>query len=249
MKRTSASARLGLAALLTVLYVDSSHALGPRYEEAAVEQGGVIVGVVKFDGQIPKPKTLKVKTDDKICHKEPILSEELVVSEDGKVQWAVASIKKIRQGKAFPIEDPDNPVSFDQRGCRFAPHVVVVPRGRPLRILNSDGILHNVHLLTKKNQFFNKAMPGQVKHLDVSFKRAERIPVKCDVHAWMKGWIIVAEHPYYAVTGSDGSFRLEDVPAGTHKVEIWHETLGKQVKEVIVKAGEEARVEFVLKKK
>ncbi len=249
MKQKNAWMRVGLVAFLTLLLMNSTPALGQRYKGAPVEQGGVIVGVVKFDGKAPKAKTLKVKTDDKICHEEPILSEKLVVSEDGKVQWAVASIKKIRQGKAFPEADPDKPVALDQKGCRFVPHVVVIPQKQKLRILNSDGVLHNVHLLTKKNQFFNKAMPGQVKHLDVSFKRAERIPVKCDVHAWMRAYIIVAEHPYYAVTGSDGSFRLEDVPPGTHKIEIWHETLGKQVKEVTVKAGEEASVEFVLEKK
>ncbi len=84
--------------------------------------------------------------------------------------------------------------------------------------------------------------------MDVSFYRKERIRVGCDVHKWMGAWIVVAEHPYYAVTGKDGTFRLDNVPAGTHTVKIWHEKLGKQEKEVTVTAGEETHVEFVCKR-
>ncbi len=96
-----------------------------------------------------------------------------------------------------------------------------------------------------KNETVNKAMPAPVKKLDVSFDRKERIRVGCDVHKWMGAWIIVTEHPYYAATGKDGTFRFENVPVGTHTVRIWHEKLGKQEKEVTVTAGEETQVEFV----
>ncbi len=243
--------RISALVLLCVLWVSWLVAQPAPGQEARLEVSkdtGTVIGVVRFDGEVPKPQTLKVTVADKACHQGPMYSEKLVVSKDKKIQWAVASIKKIEGGKSFSEGDTDNPVTLDQKGCRFIPHVVICPKGRPLQILNSDGILHNVHTMARKNQPFNRGMPGRVKKIDVTFKRAERFPVKCDVHDWMGAWVIVADHPYYAVTGSDGTFKLDQVPAGTHTVQIWHETLGTQEKEVTVKAGEETQVEFVLKK-
>ncbi len=246
--RTSKLMPLVAAGLMYGFWADGVDAKGKRYEAADVENGGTIVGVVRFDGKVPTRTALKVNTSDKPCHREPILSEDLVVSDDKGVQWAVASIKGIKHGKPFPQEDPANPIQLDQQGCRFKPHVVLAPRGQTLKILNSDGVLHNVHTHAKKNRAFNKAQPAKVKQFDASFKRAERIRVSCDVHNWMSAWIVVTGHPYHAVTGSDGTFRLEDVPPGTHVVEIWHETLGTQTKELMVSPGAETRVEFVLTK-
>ena len=249
MNRRKTVTWTGLAVPLLLSCAVSLGATGPTYKEVELKESGTIVGVVTFNGAIPKPAVLEITGDDKICHEQPILSEDLVVSDDRKVKWAVVTLKGLRRGKAFPKEDPDNPIVFDQKGCRFDPHVVVVPAGRKLQIRNSDGILHNVHPLPKKNAAFNKAMPPQVKTLDAKFKRRERIPVKCDVHPWMRGWIIVVDNPYHAVTDSDGSFRMDKVPVGKHKLEVWHETLGKQVIEVHVEAGKEARVEFVFEVK
>ncbi|MCH7813622.1 MAG: carboxypeptidase regulatory-like domain-containing protein [Planctomycetes bacterium] len=243
MKKTFRWMTMSTVALLCGPYASPLHA---GYEETELQESGTIVGVVSFEGAVPKPKTLTITTQDPPCHKDPIPSEALVVSQDKKVQWAVASIKKIASGKPLPPEDPDNPVVLDQQGCRFHPHVVVVPKRRTLRIFNSDNILHNVNIRARKNQPLNRGMPAKVKQMDVSFKRPEKIRVSCDVHDWMGAWIVVAEHPYYAVTGSDGTFRLENVPVGIHTVQIWHETLGKQEQEVVVKAGEETRVEFVM---
>jgi plastocyanin len=258
---------IGLTALLCGLVVAPPAAESKeRYQEVELEESGTIVGTVSFDGSVPKPKKLEVTTEDQACHRGPIYGEDLVVSDDKKIKWAVASIKKIKQGKPFPKgplgpvparmaekgssgDDSTPAVGLDQNGCRFDPHVVLVPERQNMRLFNSDGILHNVHTYAKFNKPLNKSMPGSMTEMDVSFKRRERIRVKCDIHKWMGGWIVVAEHPYYAVTGSDGVFRLESVPVGTHKVEVWHETLGKQAKEVAVKAGAETRLEFVFKKK
>ena len=219
------------------------------YKVTDVKDGGAIVGTVRFEGEIPKRRRLKITGADKPCHAKPIPNDDLVVSKDGKIRWAVVSIRKLVQGKDFPQADPQNPVVLDQQGCRFRPHVVVVPQNQPLKILNSDGVLHNVHLFAKKNEPFNRSMPGRMKELVVTFDRAERIRVGCDVHKWMGGWIVVAKHPYYAVTGKDGTFRLENVPAGTYTLQVWHEKLGKQEREVTVSPGADAEIEFVLKKK
>ncbi|MCH7839591.1 MAG: carboxypeptidase regulatory-like domain-containing protein [Planctomycetes bacterium] len=248
MRRTTLLMQVIAVGLMFGFGADRVDAKGKRYEEANVEDGGTIVGVVRFEGKVPARKTLKVTTEEEPCHRGPILSEELVVSDEKGVQWAVASIKGIKRGKPFPAEDSGQPIQLDQKGCRFIPHVLLAPQRRTFKILNSDGILHNVHAHAKKNAGFNKAQPPKVKELDVSFKRPEKVRISCDVHAWMGAWIVVTEHPYYAVSGSDGTFRFEDVPAGTHLVEIWHETLGKQTQEVTVSPGAETEVEFVLKK-
>ncbi len=218
------------------------------YKATDVKDGGVIVGMVRFEGKIPKRKRLKVSGADQPCHAKPIPNDDLVVSKDGKIRWAVVSIKKIDQGKSFPQADPDNPLVLDQRGCRFRPHLVVVSQSQSLKILNSDGVLHNVHLHARKNEPFNRSMPGRVKELNVTFDRPERIRVGCDVHKWMGAWIVVTKHPYYAVTGKDGAFRLESVPPGTYTLQVWHEKLGKQKREITVSPGADAEVDFVLKK-
>lgn len=246
MKKTTCA--LWLVSAAAVLCLSVHPAAAAKYVAIDVKDGGSIAGVVKWDGKIPKRHRLKVTHPDKPCHTKPIPNDDLVVSKDGEVRWVVAYIKKIHQGKPFDI-DPDNPITLDQNGCRFRPHIVVVPKDQPLRILNSDGVLHNVHLHAKKNEPFNRSMPGRVKQLDVTFDYTERIRVGCDVHKWMSGWIVVAKHPYYAVTGKDGAFRFDNVPAGSYVVEIWHESLGKKQAEVTVTPGGESIVEFVLKQK
>ncbi len=242
----SSNNRIAVGALVLCALCTGSIQAG--YEATDVKDGGAIVGTVRFDGEIPKRKRLKITGADAPCHAKPIPNDDLVVSKDGKIRWAVVSIKKIGQGKSFPQADPQSPLVLDQRGCRFRPHLVVVPQGESLKILNSDGVLHNVHLHARKNEPFNRSMPGRVKELDVSFDRPERIRVGCDVHKWMVAWIVVTRHPYCAVTGKDGAFRLENVPPGTYTVRVWHEKLGKQEREVTVSPGAEAEVEFVLKK-
>ena len=248
MLRMSDLVSSALAMAVVVLCTDAAHAAKAKYKTVDLTESGTIVGIVTFEGESRRPEKLKIKSNDQICHRESLYKEDLVVSEDKKVKWAVASIKKIRAGKPFPKEKPDEPVTLDQTGCRFVPHVVIVPARQTLRILNSDAILHNVHPVAKKNQSFNKAMTPHMKQMDVSFKRGERVPVKCDVHDWMRAWIIVTEHPYFGITGDNGEFRLEDVPVGKHAIEVWHESLGKQKIQVVVEAGKETRIEIKFKK-
>lgn len=246
MKETTQLA--GLVTLFALMCLSARPAAAAKYEAIEVKDGGAIVGVVRWEGTIPKSSKLTVTGKDKPCHANALTSEELVVSDDARVRWVVAYIKKIKRGKPFDF-DADNPVTLDQKGCQFSPHVALVGKNQPLRFLNSDGVLHNVHLYAKKNEPFNRSMPGEMKQLDVTFDYSERIHVGCDIHRWMSSWIVVTKHPYYAVTGKDGAFRLEGVPAGSYTVEIWHETLGKQQAEVTVTLGAEASVEFVLKQK
>ena len=129
---------------------------------------------------------------------------------------------------------------LDQKECVYTPHIVLTPAGSELEILNNDGILHNIHTYSEANPAFNQAQPKFKKKLKKKFDQPEVVRVECDAHGWMRGWIVVMEHPYYAVTDGEGKFSLSDVPAGEYEVKIWHETLGETMQNVTVEAGGDA---------
>lgn len=219
----------------------------PRYTPGPVENGGTISGTVRYIGATPRRSLVAVTTSEDICHADPIFSENLVVSEDGGVQWAVVSIKKIKAGKHFPKpSEPGGEPAMGQEGCVFIPHVVVAPIGKTILLLNDDGVLHNVHTWPKKNRAKNIAMPGTITKMTMKFRRPERIRVTCDVHPWMVGWFIATDHPYNSVTSESGAFELTDVPPGTYTLELWHETLGTQAQTVTVESGKTTKIAFAL---
>lgn len=218
----------------------------PRYKVVELKETGVIEGKVIFKGTVPAPQTLTVPIKDAVCTQHPIVDETLVVSKDGKVRNAVISLDGLASGKPFPSHGK---YVLDQKGCVFRPHVVVVPPREELTVLNSDGILHNVHSRSLLNREFNKAMPGSVKEMKVKFRRAERIAVQCDAHNWMSAWIVVAPNPYCVVSDPEGVFRLEQVPPGTHTITLWHEKLGTRKQSVTVEPGKTAKIQFVLETK
>jgi plastocyanin len=212
---------------------------GAAYQVVEVKDGGSISGTVKVSGTAPAAKAIEVTKDKEVCGKSGKLVEEaLVVGPKGGIQYAVVSVTGIAKGKKWASEK----FTFDQKNCRFDPHVLVVKAGTSVDILNSDGILHNIHTFSEKNAAFNVAMPKFKKKLEKAFAAPEMIRVACDAHSWMSGWIVVSESPYTVVTDADGSFKLGDVPPGTYKVEIWHEKLGKVTKEVTVKAKEDTKL-------
>ncbi len=207
--------------------------------------GGSIVGEVKFVGTPPEPKVIKVNKDNQACGNEK-KSEELVIGSNKGIEWAVVSVADAKE----PAPKPAKKLVLDQKGCHFQPHVLLVPAGAQVDILNPDGVLHNIHSSPVINPSINKAQPKFKKVMEVEFgTKPEIVPIKCDAHSWMSGWAVVTGHPYYAVTDEKGAFKLENVPPGKHKIEVWHETLGKVTKEIEVKAGAETKVAFELTKK
>jgi len=135
---------------------------------------------------------------------------------------------------------------IDQKGCKFVPHVVAMAPGE-IDIKNSDDILHNIHTYSTANPSINKAQPKFKKTMTEKLEKPEFVKVTCDVHSWMLGWVAVV--PGLAgVTDKDGVAKIENVPAGKHKVEVWHESLGKVTQEVEVKAGAPTKVTFEMKK-
>lgn len=211
------------------------------YEGGAVKDGGSISGTVKFKGNAPAPKKLDVGKDKEVCAKTPKVDQSLVVK-NGNLINAVVTITDIKKGKTIDQKK----VTLDQNGCEYHPHVLAFSAGTPVEILNPDGILHNVHSYSKVNSPFNMAQPKFKKTLQVKIDKPEAVQVKCDVHAWMSGWLVATENPYFAVTDDSGNFKLTDVPAGTYTVEVWHETLGKSTQKVTVKAKEDAKANFEL---
>ncbi len=199
---------------------------------AAAADAGTIRGRITYKGTPPPREEIKATKDQQVCGKEKHVSESLVVASDGGIRYAVVSIDPVTGGKTFDAATPQ----LDQRGCWFYPHVIVVPAGVEMEILNNDGILHNIHTYPEKNAPINMAQPKFRKVLKTSFAEPDIVRVSCDVHNWMNAWIVVAKHPYYAVTAPDGSYSLDGVPPGTYKLTVWHETLGTKTQSVTVQA-------------
>jgi plastocyanin len=203
-------------------------------------QAGDALGTVRFKGKAPPAEVLRLTADHAVCGPEARPSEALLLSASGGVKNAVAFIAHER------IEGWRSPTIFqmDQRRCAFIPRVLIVPPGSTVEVLNSDGILHNFHTLSRLNPSLNLAQPKRAKPLRVTFEHPEIVEVKCDIHGtgFMRAWIVVARHPYYALTDDEGRFRLPGVPPGSHTLEVWHELLGTKRVPVTVGATGEINV-------
>jgi plastocyanin len=196
---------------------------------------GEVVGRVTYSGTPPTAQTIKITKDQAVCAKTPHIDDSLVVGADKGIKNVVVSITDVNDGKKMAV--PPKNLSIDQKGCRFVPRVQIVPAGAPVDIINSDGILHNIHTFPKANTPFNKAQPKFRKVMKETFPKPDRIRIACDVHSWMSGWIVVAGHPYFGLTDEKGAFTIPDLPAGTYTIEYWHEKLGTQTAKVTVPAS------------
>jgi plastocyanin len=190
-------------------------------------------GNVRYAGTRVEKKTLPVTIDQYLCGKEKEAGD-LVLSSTNGIRNAVVSLHGVPLGSKPPVNGA--PVKMDQKQCVFVPRVVVVPVGGTVEFLNSDRLLHNVRGGGKENPPFNRAQP-HARTISIVFKSPEILRVDCDLHSWMRGWIVVAEHPFYAVTNDEGEFVFENVPPGKYKLQAWQETLGRTNQEVTV-AGE-----------
>lgn len=210
---------------------------------AQLAAAGTLRGVVKAQmANVPAPQVIEMG-EDATCvqkHSHPVAAETLVLDAAKNVKYAFVYIKSgLPEGQTF--RPPQEPVVLDQQGCMYTPHVVGLMVGQGLKVLNSDGILHNVHLMPKANKEINKAMPAFNKKMilpGVNFAKPEvMIPVKCDAHPWMGAHIGVLPHPFFAVSAADGSFEIRDVPPGSYVVEAWHEVLGARTQNIQVGEG------------
>lgn len=215
---------------------------------SAAFAGATITGTVTYDGKVPNLKPLAMDADPACAskHSSPVANEMLVLGSGNTMGNIIVSVKSgLPAGKTYPA--PKEPFVMDQNGCQYKPHVFALQVGQELKVLNSDGVLHNVHALPKVNGQFNMAMPPTRKDAEHTFDKAEPDPfqVKCDVHPWMTAHVSIFEHPYFAVTKDDGKYKIDgDLPAGTYEIEAWHEKLGSKVEKVTVADGETKTIDF-----
>jgi len=197
-----------------------------RVDEATA---GTISGRVVFTGDPPAMPVLDLSSNPQ-CerqHHTPQKAETVVVNANKTLRnvfiWISDGLPRARW------TPPASAARLDQKGCVYEPHVLGIMEGQQLEILNSDPVNHNVHAESRINPAWNESQPPRAEH---KFKRLDApevlFPVTCSVHPWMRSYIGVSPHPFFAVTGEDGSFTLKGVPPGSYTVEAVHEKYGRK---------------------
>lgn len=204
------------------------------YHAIEVVDGGVVRGTVRYAGVVPPGRTVSVTEDTATCGVSREVQPVRVDSHGGLAD-AVISLVDIRRGKAVVVSSPP---TLDQRGCAFTPHVLLTPTGATVQVLNSDPLTHNVHTAAFDNRSVNRTQPTGLEVVDLQFDQPEIVKIKCDLHPWMTAWIVVTDHPYHAVTNEAGAFELSDIPPGSFRLQVWHETLGIRDQTVTITAGD-----------
>jgi plastocyanin len=232
--------RFGFAAVIAV----SGLALGlaGRLGDAAappLQQGATVTGRVKFTGTRPTNPRIDM-SEEAACKAKyttaPPTAETVVVNANGTLGNVFVYVKAgLPAGAKYPT--PATPVVIDQDGCRYHPHVLGIMVGQTLEIRNSDPVLHNIKAKATKNRPFNVSQPSAGIKTNRTFAAPEvMVALECNVHGWMNAFLGVLPHPFYAVTGTDGSFSLKGLPPGTYTIEAWHEKYGTQTATVTVAA-------------
>lgn len=204
---------------------------------------GSVQGKVTLAGAAPPAKKVDVTIDQYLCGHEKD-ANDLIVSTRKEIANAVVWIDNPPSDAAWPADAVK--ATMDQKGCLFIPRIVIVRAGGTVDFLNSDRLLHNIHATPKLNVSFNRTQPKD-RTIPVTFAKPEIVRVDCDLHSWMTAWVVVAAHPYYAVTKGDGQFTFDGLPAGTYRLQVWHERLGTVAAEVKVPESGNAVVNVELK--
>lgn len=222
----------------------------PPAAAAAPAGSATISGSVAYEGAIPELPTISMDADPACAakHTEPVKAQTLVLGADQKALGNV--LVYVKSGlSGGPFAAPSEPAVIDQQGCVYIPHVLGAVAGQPIKFLNSDGVLHNVHALPAVNREFNLGMPPTRTEATETFSQPEDVfKIKCDVHPWMNAFVKIFDHPYFDTTVDDGQFSIANLPAGTYEVEAWHEKLGTQTQSVTVADGATATVQFTFAK-
>jgi hypothetical protein len=177
-------------------------------------------------------------------HKTPVYDQSVEVSKDGGLANVFVYVKSGLEGKKF--EPPTTAVVLDQQGCQFVPRVIALRAGQTLNVKNSDPVSHNIHPMPVNNRDWNQQQAPGSPVLQRRFVRPEvMIPVKCNIHAWMKTYIGVLEHPYFAVTDADGKFGFAPLPTGKYTIAAWHESFGEKTQDVEIRPGSPLQLRFV----
>jgi plastocyanin len=218
------------------------------YFQVDAGTAGTINGTIRFTGRRPVRKPIDM-SEDPACveaHQGKPYDESVVVNPHGGLANVFVYIKSGLEGKKFAA--PSTPVVIDQKGCWFHPRVMGIQTGQTLQVTNSDPVTHNIHPLAQINREWNHSQGQGDAPLERRFLKPEiMIRVKCNIHSWMHAFIGVVEHPYFAVSGSDGTFEIRNVPPGDYVVEAWQEKLGTQEQKVTVKPTAKSETNFRFK--
>jgi plastocyanin len=206
---------------------------------------GSISGRILFKGDAPVMPVIDMSSNPQ-CerqHHSPQKAETVVVNSNGTLKNVFVWIKSGLVPARW--EPPSTPARLDQHGCIYEPHVQGIMEGQDLDIVNSDPVNHNVHAECEKNAAWNESQPPRAEHKFKKFDNEEVLfPVTCSVHPWMRAYIGVSPHPFFAVTGDDGAFTLKGVPPGTYTIEAVHEKYGRKEGKITVAPSGTANIEF-----
>ena len=216
---------------------------GAAYQPTGDE--GSVTGKVNFQGQAPKYRPLSMDADV-VCakkHSGPVYPEQVVANDNGTLRNVFVYVKGGLDGKTFAV--PDEPVTLDQDGCIYRPHVLGIQARQDLKVVTSDNTAHNIHPLPKVNREWNVSQSPGADPIVQSFSRPEvSIPVKCNQHPWMRAYIHVLSHPFYAVTGENGTYEIKGLPPGKYEIEAVHEEYGAMTQPIEVAANQSATTDF-----
>jgi plastocyanin len=205
---------------------------------------GTIKGHIVFSGKPPGNAIIRMGVDPKCADLNSgrrVIQESALVTADGRIANVFVRLEGTFPRTAIPTQ----PVVIDQRACVYRPRVVGVRVGQALQIRNEDDLLHNVHSSSAVGNSFNVGQPKAGIVYSFTPKAEEiMLPLGCDVHRWMTAYVGVVAHPYFAVSGNDGTFEIGKAPAGTHTIKTWHERFGEQTKKVTVRPGETTTIDF-----
>jgi plastocyanin len=232
------------ARLLALAPLALAAAAAWSYEVVTVSGGGAIEGKVVFQGSVPIKKIIPTK-DKEVCG-APRDEPQIRVGPDKGVQDAVVFLKAVAKGKAWGKQDKTP--QLDNEKCIFDPAVQIIRAGT-IDIHNSDPVLHNTHGFYGRRTAFNLALPNKGDKIPAELPRPGLVRVECDAHGWMLAHVYVADSPYYALSGKDGSFSITDIPPGDYTVVASQHYTGDTEMPVTVKSGETVKLSIELKKK
>lgn len=226
-------------AVVSFLALASAAWAQPAYQEMEVQDGATVTGAVLWKGPLPPPRVLYV-TKDKEVFGETIPDETRLISPEGKMGNVVLTLRGITKGKGWP----ETNFFLTNKGGRFVPHVQVVRAGAEIVLVNEDPVFHQVHAYLDDRTVFNLALPLPGHKIKRALRKAGIVEIVCDAHQWMSGWIVVQDHPYFAITDKEGNYAISAIPPGSYTLVAWHEKLGTKQKEVTLSPSQEIKVVF-----